>query len=81
MKESTTYQAILAEGREEGRVEGQEAGVRATILRLGTKRYGTPSPQTERALQEIHDFERLEQLAERLLEAENWNELMGESGL
>jgi hypothetical protein len=72
MKDSATYEAIL----DKGKAEGEEAGVRAAIRRIGTKRYGPPSLETEEALENVHDFEDLETLAERLLEAENWNELM-----
>ncbi|MES2460326.1 MAG: hypothetical protein V4671_07070 [Armatimonadota bacterium] len=67
--------------RDAYRAEGEEAGVRATILRLGTKQYGAPSLETEEDLAKIHDVERLEELAERLLEAENWNELMNPLGI
>jgi len=64
MKESVTYQAILAEG------------VRDVILRQGVKRFGAPSAQAQAALAAITSVERLEQLAERLLEVETWDELL-----
>jgi Domain of unknown function (DUF4351) len=68
MKESTTYQAILREGRAE------EA--RAILLRQGTKRFGAPSDETRAALEGITEIERLEKLSERLLDVESWAELL-----
>ena len=72
MKESVTYQAILEEGREEGRVE--EA--RAILLRQGQRRFGPPSAAARAALASIPAIERLEALSERLLDAESWEELL-----
>lgn len=40
MKESTTYQAILKEGRVEGRLEGQLQTLRETLLDLLSDRFG-----------------------------------------
>lgn len=88
MKESVTYQAILeegeakgeargrAEGRIEGRVEGKAEEARNLLLRLGMKRFGPIDAVIQAAIEAINSLERLEQLAERLLEAENWNELL-----
>jgi hypothetical protein len=71
MKESSTYQAILAEGRaEEAR----------RLLHLGGKRFGSPSAQTRTALEGIDSVERLEQLTERLLDASGWDELITSEG-
>jgi predicted transposase YdaD len=53
MKESTTYQAIL----EEGRAEGERRG----LMLLGTERFGPPGPRTRAAIDAIHSVERLEQ--------------------
>ena len=102
MKESSAYQAILAEGmaegiekgltegREKGLTEGREKGkaegkaegltegraeeARNLILRLGAKRFGDPDAETRRQLAEIVETEQLERLAERLFEAETWDE-------
>ncbi len=80
MRESVTYQAILAEGREEGRevgrAEGRVEGARETVLRLGRKRYGEPTREVAQALEALTSAEALEALAERILEAENWDELL-----
>jgi predicted transposase YdaD len=80
MKESVTYQAILQEGRVEGeakgRVEGRVEGEQSVLLRLGAKRFGEPEAVTLEAIRAITSPERLEQLIERILEVENWAELL-----
>ncbi len=80
MKESVTYQAILAEGEAKGRAEGKTEGraeeARSLVLRLGSRRFGAPGPDVEAALAAIGSVDRLEHLAERLLEVESWDELL-----
>lgn len=76
MEESTTYQAIIAKGRAEGRVEGQAAEARKILLRQGTKRFGSPDARTRSAIEAIADVDRLEQLTERLLDVSSWDELL-----
>jgi predicted transposase YdaD len=82
MKESTTYQGILKEGRQEGRQEGESLGrvhEAQRILRLlGTKRFGEPSAATAAALEGIEDVARLEVLGVRILEPDlsNWDDLL-----
>ena len=71
LKESSTYQAILNEGREEGRGEGE----RRIILRQGTKRFGPPSEIARAALESL-SWEKLEALSERIFEAETWDEFL-----
>jgi hypothetical protein len=68
MEESTTYQAILAEGRV------KEA--KAILLRMGRKRFGPPDEQTAAALERISSISRLEALSERLLDAAGWDDLL-----
>jgi hypothetical protein len=72
MKESGTYQYILEEGAEKGRME--EA--RRILLLLGTKRFGTPDMQTQASLDAISSPDRLEQLISRAIEVESWQELL-----
>ncbi len=86
MTQSTTYQAILKEGRNEGLVEGRKEGLvegrltgeRQLLIRLGTKRFGPPDAATLAAIEAIQDLDRLESLGERILEPEvqNWDELL-----
>ena len=70
MKESSTYQAIV----EEGRIE--EA--RKLLLRLGSKQLGRPTVRTRTALAKITDLDRLEALIERLRSASSWHALLAE---
>jgi predicted transposase YdaD len=70
MKESTTYQAILREGR----VEGEQ---RMLVL-LGEDRFGAPDESTRIAIEGIRDLEHLERLSRRLLDPNinGWEELL-----
>ena len=65
---SSTYQGILNEGA------SREALL--LLLRLGRKRLGEPSVSQLAQVESLQDRERLEALAERLLEAETWDELL-----
>ncbi|MCC7424991.1 MAG: DUF4351 domain-containing protein [Planctomycetaceae bacterium] len=71
MKESTTYQAILEEGREEGR---KDEALRV-LLALGTRRFGKPSAAVSRKLRSC-DIAALDRLIERILDAGSWNDLV-----
>jgi Domain of unknown function (DUF4351) len=71
MKESSTYQAILDEGRAEG--------VRKVLMRLGTRRFGPPDAPTRAAIEAITRPSRLERLSERLLDVSSWEELLKSS--
>ena len=77
MKESVTYQAIVAEGRAEGREEGLTA-VRKILLHQGEEKFGKPDRKTVKRIESIHDYEQLERLAQRVLHADNWKELLQE---
>jgi predicted transposase YdaD len=70
MQESTTYQAILREGR----VKGEQQ----LLVRLGTKRFGKPDAATLAAVEAIRDVERLEALGERIVDPDvrDWAELL-----
>src|SRR5947199_3990 len=70
MKESTTYQAILDEGKAEG--EAQEA--RKMLLLLGRDRFGEPSAKIVAQLDAVTDLARLEALGLRLLHVKTWEE-------
>jgi hypothetical protein len=64
MKESVTYQAIVAEG------------IRETILLLGEKRFGPPDSRSRAVLNKISDVVRLRAISERLLDVEDWTSLL-----
>ena len=80
MKESSTYQAILEEGRQVGRQEGRSEGAVAEakkVLRLqGNKLFGVPDSRTATAIERIEDLAQLEDLLERLPAATSWHELL-----
>jgi len=80
MKESTTYQAILREGRAEGKAEGKAEGMaeeaKRILLLLGRKRFGPPKAAIKAEIETITDPDRLDQLVDRVLEAKNWAELI-----
>ena len=64
----------LAEGRQEGKVEGEQE----LLLRQGTKRFGEPDAATIAALEAIQDIDRLGALGERILDPniQDWNDLL-----
>jgi len=68
VQESTTYQAILDEGR-------ADAFQRA-LLRWGRKHLGDPSPEIIAAVKAIDDVDRLERLGDHLDEASSWQQLL-----
>jgi hypothetical protein len=73
MKESTTYQAIVEEGRQEERP--REA--RRILLRVGETRFGGP-PTTDQqsVIDAINDAARLEDLVVRAGQVGSWAELL-----
>jgi predicted transposase YdaD len=73
MKESSTYQAIL----EEGRAEGAAAEARKLLRIAGDGKFGPPDAATTAAVERINALERLEALFERLQSAASWQELLG----
>ena len=85
MQESSTFRAILAEGEARGIALGEARGValgeargkRDSILRLGSRRFGEPDAAVRTFLDKIDSLERLDHLVARLLDAESWNDLLG----
>ena len=87
MRESTTYQAILregrnkglVEGRNEGRNEGRITGEQRLLVHLGTKRFGEPDHTVLASIEAIRDVQQLEKLSERILDPDvnDWNSLLG----
>jgi predicted transposase YdaD len=88
MRDSTTYQAILDEGRAEGEIKGlikgREEGLamgqveeaRQLLLRLGRKKLGPLEATVQEAIRAINDLQRLELLFERLLDVSSWQDLL-----
>jgi predicted transposase YdaD len=72
MKESTTYQAIV----EEGRVKGRLQEIRENIRLLGEQKFKSPLPVSVRStLDGMGDLTQLQQLLTRVLDAKSWEEL------
>ena len=76
MQESSTYQHILEEGRQEGRREGQVRHAQGVLARQGRQRFGAPRKAVEAALLAITDLERLDRMIDRVLQAADWNDLL-----
>jgi hypothetical protein len=76
MKDSVTYQAIVAEGRAEGIAQGRAEGERKMLLLIAKEHLGQPDEATRAALKAIEDVDRLEELAKNVFKVETWQELL-----
>lgn len=79
MKESSTYQAILEEGRQEGRGEGAVVEAKKVLRLLGGDAFGVPDARTAAAIERINDLTQLEELLRRVRSATSWQDLLGQS--
>ena len=70
MKDSVTYQEIVEEG---AIAEAQKA----PFSSQGRIRFGPPSEHEENVVRSVMDLDRLERLGVRLLNATDWEELLG----
>ncbi len=70
MKESTTYQAILREGR--------VSEAQRLLLLQGEIRFGSPDGKTQGIIDAIRDVERLESLSRRVIDTNvhDWDDLL-----
>jgi hypothetical protein len=68
VRESTTYQAILDEGRIDELHE--------TVLVLGRERFGAADEVTQAAIISVTDLDRLRRMRVRLLRVNSWQELL-----
>jgi predicted transposase YdaD len=64
------------QGLERGLEQGKEQALRSSLLRVGEKRLGKPSEAALATLGRVHDSALLEQLLDKMLEAESWDELL-----
>jgi predicted transposase YdaD len=72
MHESTAYDVIL----EEGCAKGELRASHRLLLRQGRQRFGPADAATEAALTSIQDLDRLERMADAVLTAASWPELL-----
>src|SRR5207253_609715 len=66
MKESSTYQAILEEGRAEGELRGALTEARKLLRVFGQRAFGPPDARTATAIDRIENLARLEEMCDRL---------------
>jgi hypothetical protein len=80
MELETMGKSILQEKFEEGELEGELRGELkgrfATVLHLGRKRFGEPTPEQRSRLEAIDSPERFEALSGAILDAASWDELL-----
>jgi predicted transposase YdaD len=76
MKESSTYQAILAEGEARGEVKGALAEAKKLLRQMGEGHLGRPDAATEAILAGLHDLRHLEDLLRRLGSVTSWQDLL-----
>lgn len=79
MRDSVTYQAILDEGREEGRQKGQIELAHKTLLRQGTRRFQEPSENVRQRIEAIANIEQLQNLLDRVIEVQSWEDLLADT--
>jgi hypothetical protein len=70
LHESTTYQAILDEGR--------ETGLREAILLLGELMLGPADESVRQSLEATHDAKQLKALLRRASSVSHWSELLND---
>ena len=68
LRDSTTYQGIIDDGRKIGKLEG----AKELLLRQARKRFRRPDPAGEAALDAIANMARLVRLGESLANARSW---------
>jgi hypothetical protein len=77
MKESSTYQAIVEEGRVEGIARGSIEEAKKLLRLIGEEAFGPPDAATRAAIERLHNLERLEALVKRARTAGDWADLVG----
>jgi hypothetical protein len=73
MEESSTYQWVIEKGMEKG---GKKA-LKATLIDLGERRFGRPNTSATAVLNSVDDMDRLTRMTHRLLDAADWDDLLG----
>ena len=79
MKESSTYQAIVEEGRAEGIALGSVEEAKKLLRLIGEEAFGPPDAATRAAIERLNDLERVEDLVKRARTAGCWADLSGRS--
>ena len=55
---------------------GERVGLRKILMRLGTKRFGTPTTTTVALIDAIEEVELLQSMIERVMDANGWGEVV-----
>lgn len=92
LRESSYYQKVLSEGRQEGEKHGRQEGekhgrqegeregrlveARDLLLRLAGRKFGETPATAEAAVRALSDRERLERMTDRVLDATTWDDLL-----
>lgn len=76
MQHSSTYQWLRDTAQAEGRAEGRLAEARRTLLRQGRKKFGDPTAEVAATIEAMTVLSRLEDLSDRLLDVNSWDELL-----
>ncbi len=79
MRESSTIQAFIEEGRQKGREEGSAGEARKIILLQGPMRFGAADDEVKIRLDEIQDLGQLEDMIKRILIASSWDDLFAQN--
>jgi predicted transposase YdaD len=77
MRESSTYQAILREGRDEGIILGRITEAQRTLILQGTSKFGKPTVEQREKVEIETSREQLEIWLLSLLTAPDWDTLLG----
>jgi predicted transposase YdaD len=77
MEESSTYQWIIEKGIEKGIERGGKKVLKETLIDLGAVRFGRPDATVVAALNSVENMERLTRMRHRLLDATDWDDLLG----
>jgi hypothetical protein len=79
MKESSTYQGILEEGRSEGRAEGALSEAKKVLRLQGDALFGPPDSRITRLIERLDDVAQVEDLLKRVPAVQSWQELFAEA--
>lgn len=76
MRESTTLQATLEEGRAEGRLQARLEGAKAFFVYMAKAKLGAPIPLALDRIEAIDDMAQLNKLCNKFWSLETWEELL-----
>jgi hypothetical protein len=61
-------------------IMGRAEEARTILIRLGTRKFGTPAEEVEARITAMVDLENLEDLIDRVFEVASWDELLAAAG-